>query len=131
MDEFDPRRPLPPDLHDLTRQLHERKMNLLHAAGREADLRWTVERLRREVGGAAQREAALQAAVDSAEERLSAMRTVLDACAASAGPFGLRRRRLAALVRQAAAELPDDGPLAVRHAVLLAETRRLLARRRD
>ncbi len=130
MDESDPRRPPPPDLHDLTRQLHERKVNLLHSAGREADLRWTVERLRLEVEAAARREAVLRREVESAEERLAAIRTVLDACAASAGPFGLRRRRFLTLVRQAAAALPNDGPLAARHAVLLAETRRLIARSR-
>ena len=131
MDEPDPRRPLPPDLHDLTRQLHARKVDLLATAAREADLRWTVERLRLEAEAAARREAALGTDVESAEERFSAMRTVLDACAASAGPFGLRRRRFLALVRQAAATLPDHGPLAARHVVLLTEARRLLRRGAD
>jgi hypothetical protein len=63
-----------------------------------------------------------------AEARTEAVRMVLSAVLRSLRIWGLDRRRFRKLVVQAGRETPETGPEAERHAVLLAEARRVLGR---
>lgn len=65
-------------------------------------------------------------ALECAEERLAAARSVLGAVLDCIGRRALDRRRFQELIAQAGREAPDSGPGAARHAVLLAEARRVL-----
>ncbi|WP_370693808.1 atp-dependent helicase [Methylobacterium sp. NEAU K] len=113
---------------------------LLALRTHQHDLAWQNEqRLAAELAGARAREAALVAelaeaasraadaeAVAVAEERTEAVRTVLGAVLDCIGHRALDRRRFQEIIARAGREAPDDGPGAARHAVLLAETRRVL-----
>lgn len=67
-------------------------------------------------------------AVARADARTEAVLTVLGAVLASLRVWGLNRRRFQRLVIQAGRDAPHEGPGAERHAVLLAEARRVLGR---
>ncbi|WP_244507413.1 atp-dependent helicase [Methylobacterium phyllostachyos] len=67
-------------------------------------------------------------AIARAEARTDAVQTVLGAVLASLRFWALDRRRFQALIVQASRATPDEGSAAERHAVLLAETRRVLGR---
>lgn len=70
----------------------------------------------------------LQDQIAEAEFRAEAMQTVLYAVLASTGPLGLNRRKFQGLIREASRSIPDAGPAAVQHGVLLAEARKVLGR---
>ena len=96
------------------------------------DLAWQNEqKLAAELESARTRDAASTAAsadaAAMAEERTEAVRTVLGAVLGCIGGRALDRRRFQELIAQAGREAPDNGPGAARHAVLLAEARRVLA----
>lgn len=119
---------------------------LLALRTHQHDLAWQDgRRLEADLAAAHAREAARAAAVEAAagsapargsaqasealacaEERLAAARTVLGAVLDCIGRRALDRRRFQALIAQAGREAPDSGPGAARHAVLLAEARRVL-----
>jgi hypothetical protein len=106
--------------HDQTWQARERLAAERDAAGaRMAAL--TAER-----DAAAAHAAHAAGAVAEADERAEAVRTVLSAVLASIGARALDRRRFQDLIARAGREAPDHGPGAARHAVLLAEARRVL-----
>ncbi|MCJ2137950.1 atp-dependent helicase [Methylobacterium sp. J-026] len=88
------------------------------AWAREADLARQLD--------AARAAATSLEAVARAEARADAVRTVLGAVLASLRAWGLDRRRFRGLIDQASREAPDAGSGAERHAVLLAEARRVL-----
>jgi len=69
---------------------------------------------------------ALAKALAEANERTEAVRSVLMALVGTLSPRAIKRREFQEAVRKAAADVPDKGPQAVRHAVLLEETRRVL-----
>jgi hypothetical protein len=69
---------------------------------------------------------ALARALAEANERTEAVRSVLMALVSTLSPRAIKRREFQEAVRKAAADVPDNGPQAVRHAVLLEETRRVL-----
>jgi len=76
-------------------------------------------------------EAAEQASAEAvirAEARTDAVRIVLGAVLASLRFWALDRRRFQAVIVQASRATPNEGCGAERHAVLLAETRRVLGR---
>ncbi|MDP4025923.1 atp-dependent helicase [Methylobacterium sp. NEAU 140] len=75
--------------------------------------------------------AALAEDLARSQERYVAARQVIAAAAASLRWFGLDRRRFRARVARAGREAPEAGPAAERHAVLLAEGRRILGIRGD
>ncbi len=81
--------------------------------------------LTRQLDGAQASAASLEA-VARADARADAVRTVLGAVLASLRAWGLDRRRFRGLIAQASREAPDEGSGAERHAVLLAEARRVL-----
>ncbi|MCJ2062124.1 atp-dependent helicase [Methylobacterium sp. J-088] len=66
--------------------------------------------------------------VARAEARTDAVRIVLDAVLASLRVWGLDRRRFQKRIAQAGRDAPVAGPGAERHAILLAEARRILGR---
>jgi 6,7-dimethyl-8-ribityllumazine synthase len=111
---------------------------LLAVRTHQHDQTWQArERLAAERDAAGARMAALTAerdaaaahaagAVAEADERAEAVRTVLSAVLASIGARALDRRRFQDLIARAGREAPDHGPGAARHAVLLAEARRVL-----
>ncbi|MBE7197530.1 MAG: atp-dependent helicase [Parafilimonas terrae] len=72
--------------------------------------------------------AAAADAIARAEARTDAARMVLGAVLKSLRVWGLDRRKFQTLVVQAGRETPETGPEAERHAVLLAEARRVLGR---
>jgi hypothetical protein len=72
--------------------------------------------------------AANSEAVARAEARTEAVRIVLGAVLASLRPWGLDRRRFQRLIVQAGRAAPEAGPGAERHAIFLAEARRILGR---
>lgn len=65
-------------------------------------------------------------ALACAEERFAAVGIVLGAVLDCIGRRALDRRRFQELIARAGRETPDSGPGATRHAVLLAEARRVL-----
>jgi len=67
-------------------------------------------------------------AIARAEARTDAVRVVLGAVLASLRIWGLDRRRFQRLVIQAGRDAPVAGPGAERHAIFLAEARRILGR---
>ena len=66
-----------------------------------------------------------------ARERFAAAETVLGAVAESLGWRGLDRRRFQDLILDAGRAVPESGPQAVRHGVLLDGARRVLGIARD
>ena len=68
----------------------------------------------------------LAAAIVEERERTEAVRLVLQALVMSIGWLGLRRRLFLSRIARLGRETPDSGPQAARHAVLLAESRRVL-----
>ncbi|MCJ2138105.1 ATP-dependent helicase [Methylobacterium sp. J-026] len=82
--------------------------------------------MRRELDDALRRAEALAAEVVLERERTEAVRLVLSAAVMSLWRFGLRRRLFRARIVRLGRQTPDSGPEAARHAVLLAEARRVL-----
>jgi hypothetical protein len=82
--------------------------------------------LRHELEAALQREESLRTELVQERERTEAVRLVLHALTKSIGWLGLRRRLFLARIARLGRETPDSGPQAVRHAVLLTESRRVL-----
>jgi hypothetical protein len=82
--------------------------------------------LRHELEAALQREERLKTELVQERERTEAVRLVLHALAKSIGWLGLRRRLFLSRIARLGRETPDSGPQAVRHDVLLAESRRVL-----
>lgn len=68
-------------------------------------------------------------ALAEANFRTEAVQIVLSALLASNGWRGLNRRRFRDLVAQASRTVPDTGPAAVQHHVLLAEATKVLETR--
>lgn len=74
-----------------------------------------------------ERDAAVRdAAVAEANARTEAVRCVLTAVMASTGWRGLDRAKFRRLIAQAGQAVPNTGPAAVQHLVLLTEARRVL-----
>ena len=82
--------------------------------------------IRADLDGALRREELLKAELTLERERSEAVRLVLQALLMSLGRFGLRRRLFLARIARLGRETPDSGPQSARHAVLLAESRRVL-----
>lgn len=82
--------------------------------------------LRHELEAALQREECLKTELVQERERTEAVRLVLLALTKSIGWLGLRRRLFLSRIARLGRETPDSGPQAVRHHVLLAESRRVL-----
>lgn len=82
--------------------------------------------LRHELEAALQREERLKTELVQERERTEAVRLVLHALAKSIGWLGLRRRLFLSRIARLGRETPDSGPQAVRHDVLLAESRHVL-----
>lgn len=122
---------------------------LLSVRTRQHDLAWQAgRRLEAELAAAGERDASrstaavdahtMEAAADGltpaeagealacSEERFAAAKFVLGAVLGCIGRRALDRRRFQDLIAQAGREAPDSGPGAARHAVLLAEARRVL-----
>ena len=113
---------------------------LLALRTHQHDLAWQdAQRLASELAGARKREGALEAdlteartsaasadAAAMADERTEAVRIVLGAVLSAIGSRALDRRRFQEMIAQAGREAPAEGPGAARHAVLLAEARRVL-----
>lgn len=95
----------------------------LDAARRDGAARATVSE---DLEAALRREAVLAAAIVEERERTEAVRLVLQALVMSIGWLGLRRRLFLSRIARLGRETPDSGPQAARHAVLLAESRRVL-----
>ena len=66
------------------------------------------------------------AALVEANYRTEAVQVVLTAVLASRSWRGFDRRKFMRLISEASGAIPNDGPASVQHAVLLAETRRVL-----
>ncbi|MDP4024104.1 atp-dependent helicase [Methylobacterium sp. NEAU 140] len=96
------------------------------AQGREAALRDEIAGLRAALAEAGAGAEGHAAALAEAEARTEAVQVVLAALIASVGWRGLDRRRFRALLAEAARTIPDDGPAAVQHRVLLDEARKVL-----
>jgi SAM-dependent methyltransferase len=64
--------------------------------------------------------------IKEADFRVEAMQIVLSAVLASTGWGGLDRRKFRTLIAEASRSIPDDGPAAVQHVVLLEEARKVL-----
>jgi SAM-dependent methyltransferase len=64
--------------------------------------------------------------VREADFRVEATQIVLSAVLASTGWGGLDRRKFKALIAEASRSIPDSGPAAVQHIVLLEEARKVL-----
>lgn len=69
-------------------------------------------------------------AASEADARVEAMQAVIAAMIESLRPYGLDRRKFAAAIRSVAEQTPTEGPKAIQHAVLHAESTRVLRRRR-
>ena len=82
--------------------------------------------LRHDLEAALHREENLKSELVLERERTEAVRLVLHALAKSIGRLGLRRRLFLSRIARLGRETPDSGPQAVRHDVLLAESRRVL-----
>lgn len=67
------------------------------------------------------------ARLEEANERTEAVRTVLTALVQSVRPSAFNRSSFQSIVRMHAADVPDEGPRSVRHEVILAEVRRVVA----
>ncbi|MCJ2054937.1 ATP-dependent helicase [Methylobacterium sp. J-070] len=65
-------------------------------------------------------------ATAEADQRVQALQTVLDALLASMKPRGFDRKKFQARIALAGRDTPDSGPAAVRHAIYLAEARKVL-----
>lgn len=65
-------------------------------------------------------------ALVEANARAEAAQITLTALLASIGWRGLQRRKFRALIAEAARTIPDEGPAAVQHHILLAEARKVL-----
>jgi len=65
-------------------------------------------------------------ALAEAQYRTEAVQTVLAAVLASQSWRGLNRKKFRRLIAEASSAVPDAGPAAVQHAVLLAEARKVL-----
>ena len=66
------------------------------------------------------------AVLAEANYRTEAVQIVLTAVLASRNWRGFDRRKFMRLITEASSAIPNDGPAAVQHAVLLAETRKVL-----
>jgi SAM-dependent methyltransferase len=64
--------------------------------------------------------------IKEADFRVEAMRTVLSAVQASTSWRGLDRRKFQSLIAEASRSIPNSGPAAVQHLVLLDEARKVL-----
>ncbi|MGW8788873.1 hypothetical protein [Heyndrickxia sporothermodurans] len=82
--------------------------------------------LHRELAGLGGSTSGASDAVTEANERTEAVRSVLMALVSTLGPRAINRQAFQEAVRKVAAGVPDNGPQAVRHAVILEETRRVL-----
>lgn len=93
----------------------------------EARLHRELEELRE-----AMQELKVRAALEVSEatHRMEAMRAVLTALLKCIGPRAVKRARFQELIAQESKNTANHGPASVRHEVLLAETRRVLDRRR-
>ncbi|MCJ2073110.1 atp-dependent helicase [Methylobacterium sp. J-030] len=65
-------------------------------------------------------------ALAEANARAEATQITLTALLASISWCGLRRRKFRALIAEAARTIPDEGPAAVQHHILLSEVRKVL-----
>lgn len=65
-------------------------------------------------------------ALAEANARVEATQITLTALLASISWRGLRRRKFRALIAEAARTIPDEGPAAVQHHILLSEVRKVL-----
>jgi hypothetical protein len=68
-----------------------------------------------------------EVALAEANARTEAVQIVLSAVVASQGWRGLDRRKFRKMITEASRLVPNTGPLAVQHEVLLAEARKVLA----
>ena len=75
---------------------------------------------------ASRRAEILEAELAEARERIEALQTVIDATVANLTWRGLDRRAFQAHIAQAGRSIPDAGPAAIRHGVLLRGARQVL-----
>lgn len=64
---------------------------------------------------------------DLAQARSEATSTLIEALIGSVRPFGFNRQRFLAAIRKSARALPDHGPAALQHTILLEGSNRILA----
>ncbi|RUP14660.1 MAG: ATP-dependent helicase [Methylobacterium sp.] len=73
------------------------------------------------------RDETLQAiAAAEADQRTQALQTVLDALVASLKPRGFDRKKFQSRIALAGRDTPNSSPAAIRHAIYLAEARKVL-----
>ncbi len=108
---------------------HEQAWQAAQRAARDLDhLRAGADAAAADARTVADAAAAQGEIVARAEARTDAVRIVLDAVLASLRVWGLDRRRFQKRIAQAGRDAPVAGPGAERHAILLAEARRILGR---
>ncbi|MGH1590627.1 atp-dependent helicase [Methylobacterium phyllosphaerae] len=111
----------------MTRARDEGVQESRAALAREAQLRAEIAGLRAEL---AETKAALldvrDGALAEANARAEATEVTLTALLASIGWRGLQRRKFRALIAEAARTIPDEGPAAVQHHILLTAVRKVL-----
>ncbi|SEI14522.1 hypothetical protein SAMN02799636_05953 [Methylobacterium sp. 275MFSha3.1] len=111
----------------MTRARDEVLQECRAALAREAALKEEIAGLRAELAEA--KSALLDArdgALAEANARAEATQITLTALLASIGWRGLQRRKFRALIAEAARTIPDEGPAAVQHHILLTEVRKVL-----